>query len=561
MNPRAINMLLLLRNSPAEAEHIRRNLDITKRQLQRIIKELSNSDYISSNGKIALKINAKTALFKKVANKFDAIKLMHDSNEGILLKLITPKSISELTKETGLSQVTVYRALSELRSVGAVTEDDGKFILSQDNDLQLFVNLLKTERERIHVEPYAEILYSGSKGKLKGVPAGQRASGELTAFSVFTNYGIKYHSVNDYYVEQEEPISIEDILIHSLVAADKENDKTALIMVIVFYIKNRDRMVLDRIRRTARSFNVHELWLDIEAYLRKLPVKYKEKFLPWEEFEQKAKLYGLTDYELPPAYPQLFKDIGKRMEQPVEIYLFGGENMRLKGLKNLTKDCDIVVRNRITFRLVKDLLIKMGYQQLGREHFSEDDKRINPSAIMVHPHRSRVDLFTEQIANKLYLSEGMVKRSDIQEFNKLKLGIMSNEDIFLLKSVTEREGDIVDMARLAQSAGFNWDVVFNELIYQERESGRYFSEDLLYSLDLLKERANIESPFYRKLSNRVLDNAIVYVVTKGKTTIKEIKELIDFPEYIIRNRVNKLARQKRLRKEVRSDGTIILTPS
>jgi hypothetical protein len=249
------------------------------------------------------------------------------------------------------------------------------------------------------------------------------------------------------------------------------------------------------------------------------------------------------------------------MEQPVEIYLFGGENMRLKGLKNLTKDCDIVVRNRITFRLVKDLLIKMGYQQLGREHFSEDDKRINPSAIMVHPHRSRVDLFTEQIANKLYLSEGMVKRSDIQEFNKLKLGIMSNEDIFLLKSVTEREGDIVDMARLAQSAGFNWDVVFNELIYQERESGRYFSEDLLYSLDLLKERANIESPFYRKLSNRVLDNAIVYVVTKGKTTIKEIKELIDFPEYIIRNRVNKLARQKRLRKEVRSDGTIILTPS
>ena len=561
MNPTAINVLLLIRDSPLEAVDVCRNLRITRRQLQRIVKDLSSRSYVSSNETISLNLNAKTALFKKLTGKFNTIKLMHDANENVLLKLITPKNMDELTKETGLSQMTVYRVLNELRSIGAVIENDGKFVLYQDKDLQLFVNLLNTEKERLTAEPYAEILYSDSRRVLKSVPTGQKASGELTAFSVFSEYGIKYHTIRDYYVEQEETVNLEDILIHALIAADKETDKTALIMAIVFYVKNRDRIALDMVRRCARSFKVHELWLDVEAYARKLPVQHKDKFLPWEEFEQKAKLYELKDYELPPAYPQLFKDIGKHLERSVEMYLLGGENMRLKGLKNLTKDCDIVVRDNTSFRLVKGALLKMNYEPLVNEYFSEDDKRINPSAILVHQYRSRMDLFTEQIANKLYLSEGMIRRAELQQFDRLKLGILSNEDVFLLKSLTEREGDIEDMAKLAQSPGFSWNVIVDEFIYQERETGKNFSRNLLDSLDLLNERTGIGPPFYKKLVNRALENTIIDLVRSGKTTIREIADLIDYPEYTIRNKVNKLARQRRIRKEVRSDDSIILKPS
>ncbi len=442
MNPTAIRALLLVKDTPADATDICNSLGITKRQLERIVKDLLNLGYINSNEKISLNLNAKTALFKKVAGKLDAVRLLHDSNEDLLLKLLVPKTIEELVKETGLSQMTVYRALDEFRSIGAIKEVDNKITLNEDRDLQLFVNLLSTEKERTQVEPYAEVLYSDSFKILKSVPAGQRASGELTAFSVFTDYGIKYHPARDYYIQQEEAVNLEDILIHSLVAADKENDKTALIMAIVFYVNSRDKMALDKIRKVARSFKIHELWLDIEAYVRKMPVKHREKFLPWDEFKQKAELYELTEYEIPPPYPELFRELGAVLQKPVEAYLFGGENMRIKGLKNVTKDCDIVTRDQQSFKLVRDALAEMGYKPLAREKLSEDDKRINPSAILMHPRRSRVDLFTSQVANKLYLSEGMRKRAELQGFGKLKLCIMSNEDVFLLKSVTDREGDI-----------------------------------------------------------------------------------------------------------------------
>ncbi|GEM_PF-256944 len=561
MNATAISTLLLIKDSPAEAVDICSKLGITRRQLQRIVKELSSRDYITSDAKISLKLNAKTTLFKKVASKFDTVKLVHDSNEDVLLKLTTPKGIDELTKETTLSQITVYRVLNELRSIGAVTEEDGKFTLNLDKDLQLFVNLLNTEGERMHIEPYANILYSDNHKTLKSTPVEHSASGELTAFSVFSDYGIEYHTTRDYYIEQDEPIRIEDILIHSIVAADKENNKTALIMAIIFYVKARDRIAIDTIRRIAHSFKIHELWLDVEAYVRRLPLKYNEKFLPWQEFEQKAQLYELKDYELPPPYPQLFEDIGRNLDRPVEMYLLGGENMRLKELKSRTKDCDAVLRDGIAFKRIKDALTKMGYKPLGSDYFSEDDKRIDPSAILVHSHRSRMDLFTELIANKLYLSEGMVKRSEIRQFGKLKLGIMSNEDVFLLKSLTDRDGDIEDIAKLAQSQGFNWDVVFDELVYQERESGRNFSNYLLDSLELLKERTGIEAPFYRKLVSRALENTVVNLVLKGKNTISEIADLTDFPEYAIRNKVNKLVIQRRIIKEVGQGGTVLLKPS
>ncbi len=116
------------------------------------------------------------------------------------------------------------------------------------------------------------------------------------------------------------------------------------------------------------------------------------------------------------------------------------------------------------------------------------------------------------------------------------------------------------MIRLVQAGGFRWNAVFEELEWQERETGRLFGMDLLVSLDLLKERANIESPFYKKLFNRTLENAIVSLVLKGKSTVKEISDMLDFPEYTIRNKINKLVREKRILKKVMRDGTILLKP-
>jgi len=60
--------------------------------------------------------------------------------------------------------------------------------------------------------------------------------------------------------------------------------------------------------------------------------------------------------------------------------------------------------------------------------------------------------------------------------------------VFMLKTLTEREGDLDDCISLA-SAGINWDSIFQELKYQMQSSGNkiwitYVGE----RLDLLQER-------------------------------------------------------------------------
>lgn len=64
------------------------------------------------------------------------------------------------------------------------------------------------------------------------------------------------------------------------------------------------------------------------------------------------------------------------------------------------------------------------------------------------------DLFTRSIYDTLLLTEGMKERSEPQN---LKLEIRLLEDVFLLKSITKKEGDIEDMVIIVRhGGGLNW---------------------------------------------------------------------------------------------------------
>jgi hypothetical protein len=69
---------------------------------------------------------------------------------------------------------------------------------------------------------------------------------------------------------------------------------------------------------------------------------------------------------------------------------------------------------------------------------------------------------------------------------------LSNEDIFLLKSITDREGDIYDMIELARAPNFRWNIVLEELYDQEHKSTGRFSLGLLDSLEI-QERTGIRA--------------------------------------------------------------------
>ena len=72
-----------------------------------------------------------------------------------------------------------------------------------------------------------------------------------------------------------------------------------------------------------------------------------------------------------------------------------------------------------------------------------------------------------------------------------------------------KTGDIEDMAKIAQSPGFDWKIVWDELLKQEQGTmDMRFSNTLLVSLDDIYNHKGIRAPFYKLLVRRVLDYEI-----------------------------------------------------
>lgn len=565
MKDSIIALLEAVRAGTSDVKDLQNASGLKKTQFYDSLKYLMDQDYIEKKDSlITFKINPKSILYRDVAAIFNAQKLLHDSNEDVFISLITPATIHEIQKATGLSYATVHRSISELLSIGAITKDNDRYNLITEKDkLVNFAKILKLEKDRSNQESYAEVIFQNKNVVLKRVPKGRKTDGELTGFSMFTEYGVEYHTTHDYYVKQEGDLTLSDILIHAVVSASKDRDKNGMIMTMIFYLKNKEKLDPLMLRGIARLYDIRDVWLDIENYIRNNELKSATLFPPRGEFIEKADLYLIPEdaYVLPNAYPELFREIGRNLTQVTSVFLIGGENMRLKGLKARTKDCDIVTNDSASYDRFVQALKKMDYKSLNASSLSEDDKRLNASDILVHEKRSRIDLFMRFIGkDKFYLSDRMVQRAKIESFGKLRLGILHDSDVFLLKCIAAREGDIDDMARIAQSTRFNWDLVLEELEKQEHETRFDLSSKILDGIDDLVDYKGIVPPFYKKLVNRAIDKQIDKLLLAGDKPLKEVVEVLkgrDVSERLIRSRVEYLQRIRHLEKMTMGNEVIL----
>jgi hypothetical protein len=104
---------------------------------------------------------------------------------------------------------------------------------------------------------------------------------------------------------------------------------------------------------------------------------------------------------------------------------------------------------------------------------------------------------------------------------------MAPEDVFLFKSITEREADILDMRSLAER-GLNWDVIKEECTLQEkRKIWEYF---LVYRLEELKSRFGIEAPIIKELwkigGDELVKRVFTEIIKDGNDSFDKIHEVV-----------------------------------
>ena len=410
----------------------------------------------------------------------------------LMLLLDKPRSAREISVATGYSYKHVLRLLRKLTLSMAVKYDRGLYYLVDDPKLRMLLEWLGARRGKIVA------------GKIfRKVPHGVKSEGSLTGFSVFWRWGVEVSLAYDYYVYPPMSIGIEEALIHAWILAETPQERG---LIAIFYAKNIDKIDYGRLQKLAEEYSLLEDLVELEAYIRGMDVKRRDLFPPWSEVKEQAKMYSVDLEKL--RYPKLseefFMILGGKLDREVKAYLFGGACMVLRRLKDGTKDIDLVVQSRSEFEAISEALKRIGYK--GYVEF-EVIKRKRGKSIEIFEREGypRIDLYIHRIAGKLVLTESMLRRADVRRYGRLTLYLASNEDIVLLKSVTDRFRDILDIELIVKTlkTRLNWNTILEELTIQEELTQQHFCLSVLETIEALEERLKIKIPIKIKLKRIV----------------------------------------------------------
>lgn len=156
----------------------------------------------------------------------------------------------------------------------------------------------------------------------------------------------------------------------------------------------------------------------------------------------------------------LFIAIGELLPHCVSAYAIGGTALMLRSMKNSTLDIDIVFDTNTDRALFITALKTLGARESDvtlvyglKEH----------TPYMLELKGARFDLFVNKIITSIF-SEPMKQRAQqTHEFGRnFIIKAADAHDVLIMKSVTSREKDEIDIVRISQSISINWKTIVDE---------------------------------------------------------------------------------------------------
>lgn len=539
-----LRCLELLLRRPMSVKDLAFELGVSRRQVYRALKFLSENGYVERMGDVFTVSN--TSLGKAIldaASRYSVPTILGGLAEKILPHLLNPTRLTDLAQLTGLSESALRKTLTTLMERGAVKREGWHYRLADDETLQRLAQLLKEKNLLKKVEPNASILYTNSF-IIKAVPKGEKALGELTAFSRFPQYGVQFLTDRDYYVYPPTKIGPEKVLVHALLSSKSSYERS---MCALFFLVNRTRIDIFEARKTAKHTPALGLLLDLENYVAGLPVSKPELFLPWNEFSDLCAVYGVK-VEPAPSAVEIISNIegwARKLKESVTAYLLGGVNMVLRQIKSSTKDIDLLVENSREYELIAEALQASGYEKAVE--WSPGDRDAGPSNIFIHPTMLRVDLFTSKVGGIPVSDTVKARASSGMSLGKLRLMLFSLDDVAYMKLLTTRERDVSDAAEIIRRHGINWETFREEVEKIPPDILKRKAFVILENLDVLRMSYGLRIPrkLYSWLRRMAIDSGIKEFWKRGVDNASIIaRDMGVHPSYVRR----KLAELRRKRQ-------------
>ena len=242
--------------------------------------------------------------------------------------------------------------------------------------------------------------------------------------------------------------------------------------------------------------------------------------------------------------------ISSKLNNPLTIFVIGGLALIDFGLKEATKDIDVVVQSKSELGILKKTLESLGYHAPNKMEITRPYEKMDISEILENDAKFRWDIFYGKICGALIFTPEMISR--VKPFYKkglLSVFLASKEDIFLFKGITERDADLDDMRLLAESK-VDWKIVENECHNQSNRSDQLWENALYGNLVDLREKYKIRSPIEKNLKKvieeKLDEETILKALEAGKKNVASISKSTEIPEYIIRSYVAKLEKKEKI---------------
>ena len=170
------------------------------------------------------------------------------------------------------------------------------------------------------------------------------------------------------------------------------------------------------------------------------------------------------------------------IKKKVHLIACGGTSLTLLGVKDTTKDIDLIIPDLAEYEYLLKILTQLGYKAAGSSGWTRGDGFI-------------FDLFKGKYVHSTELLESPLDKENhilMKEFSNIYFGILNYYDIIITKLFRGDSIDIDDCLSLIKNKGT--EINRDQLIKRFRETASYdvseikINKNLDYFLKLLKEK-------------------------------------------------------------------------
>lgn len=216
--------------------------------------------------------------------------------------------------------------------------------------------------------------------------------------------------------------------------------------------------------------------------------------------------------------------IDRELDAPLRIHMIGGGALGFHGLKDRTKDVDIVTTSRQDADRLAAVLEDLGYDALKEP--APEYERLKAAYLYGKPRHAQWDIYVRLVCGKLRLSPGMQERAGRLEsgLRHLDVRVVAPQDILVFKSITERPADRVDMEAI-HASGPDWAGVLQEMEWQARHSDQPWGADFHAAMETL-DRDGFAVPILddlQELARHEMEEwAVLYLLQNGPMPVQRI---------------------------------------